>query len=299
MMQTTQSTSGDQPFDKDFTDELQKAISYSEEILMEAYGRMDMENHPWAKHTGKELDFIFGELGNPDGKRILDAGCGQGRYAIELSRRCGNSSVCGLDFSEFNIDTARSKAEGIGNVSFHVKNLKERIDGRYDLILCLYDVIGSLPEEEDNALILSNLYDCCAESGHIVLSVMNMALTVRNAKPENVGDINLHPEILYNLPSDNIMQSTGDIFDPKLYAVDTVRNLVYRKEQFMDAEYLPAEYVIRDKRYTMDEIRGLVESVGFRVELARFVQAGRWDKSLDELDPNAKEILIVASKPPS
>lgn len=289
----------DQPFDKDFTAELQKTVSYSEEILREAYGRMDMENHPWAKHTEKELDFIFKELGNPDGKRILDAGCGQGRYSIELSKRCRQSSIDGIDFSEFNIDTARSKAKGLGNVSFHLKNLKEQIGGKYDLILCLYDVIGSLPEGEDNVRILRNLYECCAESGRIVLSVMNMALTIRNAKLENVGDISLHPEILYNLPSDNIMQSTGDIFDPELYAVDTVRNLVYRKEQFMDAEYLPAEYVIRDKRYTMNEIRGLVESVGFRVEFARFVQAGRWDKSLDELDSNAKEILIVAIKPPS
>jgi hypothetical protein len=92
------------------------------------------------------------------------------------------------------------------------------------------------------------------------------------------------------------MQSTGDIFDPELYAVDIVHNLVYRKEQFMDAEYLPAEYVIRDKRYTMEEITGLIESVGFRVSLARFVQAGRWGTALEEDDPKAKEILVIADK---
>ncbi|MBP5734288.1 MAG: GNAT family N-acetyltransferase [Candidatus Methanomethylophilaceae archaeon] len=286
----------DQPFDKDFIAELQKAVSYSEEILREAYGRMDMGNHPWAKHTGKELDFIFRELGDPNGQDILDAGCGQGRYAIELSARCKDSSILGIDFSEFNIDSARLKSEGMDNVTFQLKNLKDKIDGRYGLILCLYDVIGSLPEKDDNITILKNLYGCCAEGGHLVLSVMNMGLTVRNAKPENVGDINAHPEILYNLPSDDIMQSTGDIFDPELYAVDTVHNLVYRKEQFTDAEHLPAEYVIRDKRYTMAEIMGLVESVGFSIQLSRFVQAGRWETSLDEFDQRAKEILIIARR---
>lgn len=31
------------------------SIGFSEDRLKDAYGRMDMENHPWARHASKEI----------------------------------------------------------------------------------------------------------------------------------------------------------------------------------------------------------------------------------------------------
>src|SRR4029450_1044244 len=69
------------------------------------------------------------------GARLLDAGCGTGRYAIELGRR--GYVVEGVDQSPELIDVAkRSAIHQPGSVSFHVGALLALPDHRYDAILC-------------------------------------------------------------------------------------------------------------------------------------------------------------------
>ncbi len=69
------------------------------------------------------------------GARLLDAGCGTGRYAIELGRR--GYVVEGVDQSPELIDVAkRSAIHQPGSVSFHVGDLLDLPDQRYDAILC-------------------------------------------------------------------------------------------------------------------------------------------------------------------
>jgi SAM-dependent methyltransferase len=75
------------------------------------------------------------ELGVAPGARLLDAGCGTGRYAIELGRR--GYVVEGVDRSPELIDVAkRSAIDQPGSVSFHVGDLLALPDHRYDAILC-------------------------------------------------------------------------------------------------------------------------------------------------------------------
>ena len=52
--------------------------------------------------------YTLGALGGLDGKRILDVGCGSGRYAVELAR--GGAQVVGIDFSEEMLNMARERA---------------------------------------------------------------------------------------------------------------------------------------------------------------------------------------------
>ena len=73
-------------------------------------------------------------------------------------------------------------------------------------------------------------------------------------------------------------------------------SLVYRKEQFGDDNSLSAEYIIRDKRYTMCEIEALLIKCKFEILDKRYVRAGHFDESLSALDKHAKEICIVARK---
>ena len=285
----------DQPFDSDFIDELKRIVSFSEEVLKEAYGRMDMGKHSWAKHAPKEILFIGEYIGGFSGKKVLDAGCGHGRHSIEIGRTCSQADVLGVDFSSSNIDNARKKSI-YKNVRFEILDLKQPLKGSFDVILCLYDVVGSYPDDEDNRLVLKNLYECCNPGGYLVLSVMNLELTIANALDGNILNVEENPEKLYVLPASDIMQSTGNIFKPEYYLVDDVHRLVYRKEQFSEEGPLPGEYVIRDRRFTMDEIKDMVTSIGFKVELSRYVQAGKWPMELDAIDEKAKEILIIARK---
>ena len=286
----------DQEYDEDFIDELKRIVTYSEDILKEAYGRMDMESHSWAMHAAEEIDSIETIIGSLCGQTVLDAGCGYGRHSLEIAKRHSTSHVVGIDFSESNISKAIKAKGELENLEYYAHDLKTGVKGEYDTILCLYDVVGSFPEIDDNVTILKRLHNSCKSGGHLVLSVMNMESTLANARKENVIDIEKHPEALFRLPASDTMQSTGNIFDPKYYIVDDIHGIVYRKEQFSEVGSLPSEYVIRDRRYTMDEITSAVKSVGFTINVARYVQAGKWDASLDPLDKRAKEILIVAEK---
>ena len=171
-----------------------------------------------------------------------------------------------------------------------------RPDRTFDIVLCLYDVIGSFPDDSDNEAIVETLASCCEVGGYLAVSVMNMELTRHLAHPSNICDVESDPKVLFDLPPGDVMHKSGDIFDPDLYLIDTKTGLVYRKEQFGEDSSLPAEYVIRDRRYTATEITGLVARHGFDIVDHRYVRAGRWDEPLEPTDPKAKEILVIARK---
>jgi hypothetical protein len=74
----------------------------------------------------------------------------------------------------------------------------------------------------------------------------------------------------------------------------------YRKEQFQGGEgHLPAELVVRDRRFIPPELEELFVAAGFVVEEIRAVQAGHWNRAptLDLTDIRAKELLVVARFP--
>lgn len=72
--------------------------------------------------------------------------------------------------------------------------------------------------------------------------------------------------------------------------------IVYRKERFEQGRELPIELIVRDRRYTLNEIRSLCLRHNLKVEFARFVNAKDWDKELGATDIRAKEILIKCTK---
>ena len=73
--------------------------------------------------------------GVPPGSRLLDAGCGTGRYAGELARR--GYVVEGVDRSAELIETAQQSVCGHGHsVSFGIGDILSLPAARYDGILC-------------------------------------------------------------------------------------------------------------------------------------------------------------------
>jgi ubiquinone/menaquinone biosynthesis C-methylase UbiE len=72
----------------------------------------------WKNSTEAEVDQILKQMGLPAGARILDLACGQGRHAIELSKR--GFSVTGLDYSPLLLSRARALAKKISKTTgFH------------------------------------------------------------------------------------------------------------------------------------------------------------------------------------
>jgi SAM-dependent methyltransferase len=173
---------------------------------------------------------------------------------------------------------------------------KQTPDGPFDLATCLYDVIGSSVTPEDDRLILRNIARALVPGGYVVASVMNESSTLQRLPSDHrLNSIAEFIVALEELPPSSTMEQTGAVFDPQLILY--FRNAFYRKEQFRgDEGQLPAELVVRDRRFTPAAVRELFETAGFKVCDLRPVQAGHWNRApvLAATDERAKELLIIA-----
>lgn len=272
--------------------DLDKLFEHSENCLVDAYSRMKMSEQGWAKHTHEEVDFIQRYIPNKD-SFILDIGCGIGRHTAELFER-GYKNIKAYDFSSIHIKNAKEMHPECSD-SYQVQDVRKLHTKKADFALCLYDVIGSFPNEKDNEKILISLKRNLKRKSYAVVSVMNMELTKNIAKYKY--DVYENSKKLFKLKASDTMQVTGNIFNPDYFVLDTKTNLVFRKEIFKGDGLLDSEYIIRDKRYTKDEISSLFEKHGFSVKQSLYVKAGQWNTPLSRAtDMNAKEILLVVQK---
>ena len=276
---------------------LEDYFAYSEDVINQVYSLMQMEKQPWASHTSSEINFLIQQQYIKKGNIIYDFGCGIGRHSLELATL--GYSVTGIDNSESHIVYAEQmkNEKQLKTVKFLNEDVRSyKFDKKADVILCLYDVVGSFPNETDNYQILKNIYKNLKYGGILILSVMNMEITRKRCKKHKhiIDDIKDNMEKLIMLQGSQTMENTGDVFDGKKMLLDDSTGIVYRKEQFLDGDHLPLEYIVRDRRYSEQGIKRMVEKAGFSIHLQKGVRAGKFD--INTKSDNNKEILIVAQK---
>lgn len=271
-----------------------KLLDFSIEQIQDAYGRMKLSQQKWTSATSHEVDVVLKECSPASDAHILDLGCGIGRHSIELCKRGYN--VTGVDFSHMLIKKAKSRAKSRKKIHFFEQDCRNlKLARRYDVILCLYDVIGTFRDSKQNRRIAENIYKQLKTGGKAVISVMNMELTQKIAKHKIV--VKDEPIALLKLPASDIMQASGNIFNPDYYILDESTNLVYRKEQFDKDGFLSSEYIIADYRFTRTEILNMLSQIGFNIIASRYVRLNHWEEALSSTDNRAKELLIIVEKP--
>jgi len=279
--------------------ELEEMLVTADRVTKQAYARMQAQwhSHPWAKYAVREVDFFLNSCHLGKDASVLDFGCGDGRHAIEFATR--GLQATGVDYLSASITAARDASLSpaiAGRVRFHAGDCRTtEIHGNFDLGICVYDVVGSYADDRDNMAILVNLSKHIRPGGYAFLSVMNMELTERIAK--NWFSISSQPDRLLALAPSNIMERSGNVFDPDFYLIDTDHRVVYRKEQFHRGEAVFEELLVRDRRYKEEEIRAMCVAAGFEVIWTRFVRSGHWEEPQDRLSDHAKEILVLCQKP--
>jgi 2-polyprenyl-3-methyl-5-hydroxy-6-metoxy-1,4-benzoquinol methylase len=283
-----------QPQRRFTVEDLDRLLADQDGIVKEAYARMLLNTaHKWMKATSLEVDRIIELLGIAPGARVLDAGCGVGRHAIELAKR--GYQVVGVDFVPSLIQRAAQAAQEAGvadRAKFFVGDcrnldLREQFDGA----ICLYDVVGSFPHDPDNKAILQGVANHIKHGRRLLMSVLNRGLV--EAQAIHRGAIGDNLDALLRLQPSNTMQKTGEIFNPQYYFYDSTSGVVYRKEQFTLDDNIPCELIVRDRRYDADELQSLCRSVGIEPLWTRHVRMGQWDDNLAAHDPNAKEVLLL------
>lgn len=86
------------------------------------------------------------------GDRILDAGCGTGRVAIELSRR--GKSVVGVDNDEDMLTLARAKADDVEWILADLASV--RLEMRFDVVVMAGDVLNYVKPGFES-MVVSNM----------------------------------------------------------------------------------------------------------------------------------------------
>ena len=270
----------------------------ADSIWMQAYEGMTLdEQHTWHAHTDAEVDLVLSVSRPASGAAVLDVGCGDGRHVNALAE--ARFDVTGVDISEQLIEKARQKSSA-SRADFEVADARENLPpGPFALVICLYDVFGSSARPEDDPLIAGNIVGSLAPGGFLIATVMNDAVTAGRLAPERKPATNREfISALERLVPSGTMEETGSVFNPNLLLL--YNGVYYRKEQFQGAgSQLPAELVVRDRRFTSTKLRALAVGAGLDVLEIRPVRSGEWDRepALREESPAAKELLLVARKP--
>jgi len=154
-----------------------------------SYGMPDIYN----RHIHRlQRNVLLSNLDVTGGMRVLDAGCGVGRWTIMFAER--GATVTGVDISDEMLKVARKKADEAGvsdRVTFKHMPLHELEEdpGTYDLAVCV-TVLQHVCEQEDWEKSVTNILDSVKGGGRVAL--LEVAPT-----PESLvkipGRINFYP----------------------------------------------------------------------------------------------------------
>ena len=279
---------------------MRKLTETSWTILQDAYSRMPIDSQRWAAYAADEVECLFARGVVHPGDWVLDLGCGTGRHAVELTRR--GCIVHGVDFARGLLAQAQSLCRDVPALTFEEGDARfYRSRVRYDVVLCVYDVIGSSIDPQDAARVVKTISSALKPGGIAVVSVMNLALTQKRCgRAENRFDDILSQKDfakLMRLPSSSTMQSSGDVFKGQLILLNPKTGVAYRRELFEpeNGNGLKVEYVVPDRRFTQESLRHLMGN-GFVERFSACVCAGHWDQKLNPTDSHAKEVLGVFEK---
>lgn len=112
-----------------------------------------------------EADLVDDLLGGRGGSRVLDAGCGTGRVAIELSRR--GHSLVGVDADTGMLDAARAKEPGISWIHADLGDLDAHLDATFDLVVLAGNVMIFLDPGSEGRVV-SQLADRLVPNGFLI-----------------------------------------------------------------------------------------------------------------------------------
>ena len=122
------------------------------------------------------------ERGIRPGADLLDAGCGTGRYAVELARR--GYVVQGLDLSPDLIEVATQAAgDSTGRVSFTVGDIARLPKSRYAGLLCR-GVLNDITEDVDRNAVFEAFSEALQSNGVLILDVRDWNASVERKTRE-------------------------------------------------------------------------------------------------------------------
>jgi len=221
----------------------------------------------------KEVDFIIKALDMPQGAKILDLCCGQGRHSLELARR--GFEVVGVDLSEALLYAARERAESEGlNVTFLQCDMREiDFSDEFNAIINMFTSFGYLESEAEDEKVLVKVAQALKSGGKFLLDVVNRDRLVRDFQGRE-----------WHAADEGWLVLEERTFDHLSGRIETRWVCVAR-------DGVRYERLSSIRLYTASELRTMLERAGLKV-MELF---GNYDGSPYSWD--SQRLIIVASKP--
>lgn len=141
----------------------------------------------FTKGTTQEVEFLVDALALEPGMRVLDAGCGPGRHALELARR--GIEVVGVDASPDFIALAQAEAASLPAefVEADVRSLAYAAE--FDAVICVCQGgFGLLGGDEAELDVVDRFAAALRPGGRLALSAFSSYFVVRHLEPEETFD---------------------------------------------------------------------------------------------------------------
>jgi len=122
----------------------------------------------------EELDFIIQNLKPDNTKKVLDLGCGVGKFLIPLTSM--NYEVTGVDISKAVLDECRIRLKKQNLNACLINQSADEIDfsSRFDAVICLDSVICYLIEPEKIIKALRNVRKALKPGGKFIIENRNL-----------------------------------------------------------------------------------------------------------------------------
>ena len=148
-------------------------------------GRDDWAFKPYTEEEHEKLDRFMDAAGIRAGQRVLEPGCGTGRFTQKLAGIVGDlGEVVALDVSAEMIKECRRRAGGLANVRILQLRVEE-IDfapASFDAVFCLC----VFPHFDDKRKVLGIFREVLAPSGRLTLAHLEGS-RILNAMHREVG----------------------------------------------------------------------------------------------------------------
>lgn len=234
------------------------------------FGPIMFDEKRWAE-APVVAQFVKDLANLKDGSPILDAGCGVGRISVELAAL--GLDVTGVDLIQSELDTAKETAEAEGvKIDFVNADLRNyNPNKKFDCAVNLFTSFGYCDKEEDDLLILKNIYNSLNNGGTFILECTSRETA-----------------ILYF--------TEGEWFERAGFTVLTEFTVVGAWEGLnskwilIDKEGHRIEHEFVQRLYSAAELCKELKKIGF----SKAETYGDFDKS--PYDQNARTMVIIAIK---
>jgi len=206
---------------------------------------VELVGFPDEQRTREEVEKIEVLLQLRPPLRVLDVGCGTGRHALEMARR--GYHVVGIDVARSYLEHARSEAQRQGlSIEFRLQRGSELTEREvYDLVLAYDHTLGFMSDAE-LARHFKSIWASLKREGKLLLAL---------AGPK------LIPGRRYERTRSWVEEGEKFILSEKYfekgYRIERCIVIDKQKDEII-------EYRERQRAFSLDDVRSLLESAGFR-----------------------------------